>query len=117
MTVSAFKRTARSAVLVASVVVLAPFAACSTNAPQPTTQHQTYTYNYMSSPSNDHWKPRQQISITWTPRAGQMTNDAAPEHVALAATFRPVYVGQRPEGRDERHCSNCRERLAHRDRH
>ncbi|HLZ25643.1 MAG TPA: hypothetical protein VKQ30_26255 [Ktedonobacterales bacterium] len=73
----------RSVVLIAVALLLASLAACSTNAPQPTTQHQTYTYNYMSSPSNDHWKPRQQISITWTPQTGPLTADTAPAKVVF----------------------------------
>src|SRR5579859_5924456 len=83
MTSHELRRIMRNVVLIAGVVVLASLAACSTNAPQPTTQHQTYTYNYMSSPSNDHWKPGQQISITWTPQTGPLTADTAPAKVVF----------------------------------
>src|SRR5579859_748896 len=83
MTSHELRRIMRSVVLIAVALLLASLAACSTNAPQPTTQHQTYTYNYMSSPSNDHWKPRQQISITWTPQTGPLTADTAPAKVVF----------------------------------
>lgn len=75
----------------AMAVLLASLAACSTSAPQPTTQHQTYTYNQMSGPANDHWKPGQHIAITWTPQAGPIT-DAAPEHVLLTLQLLGPYA-------------------------
>ncbi|MGH2517703.1 MAG: hypothetical protein ACRDHP_18805, partial [Ktedonobacterales bacterium] len=83
MTTSHVARLTRSVALVAAAIALVALAGCATSAPQPTAQHQTYTYNRMFGPSNDHWKPGQQIAVSWAPRTGPMTSDAAPAHVAL----------------------------------
>lgn len=83
MNCHALWRAARRVTVIAVALLLASLAACSASTPRPTTQHRTYTYNYISGPSNDHWRSGQRIAITWVPQAGPMTDDAAPERVLL----------------------------------
>ena len=83
MTSHELRRMTRCAAVIAAASLLTSLAACSINTPRPMTQHQTYTYNYLSGLSNDHWMPGQHIFVAWLPQAGSMTDDAAPEHVAL----------------------------------